>query len=176
MRLKGARSQARIYGPALTLSLLAAAAREAIPVGFYGGTPEVLEALAGRMQARFPALPIAYASSPPFRPLTSQEDETVVDQINVSGARILFVGLGCPKQEQWIDAHRDRIRAVMVGVGAAFDFHAGIKRQAPVWMQRGGLEWLFRLFQEPGRLWKRYMHNNPRFIALALRELLRRES
>lgn len=176
LRLKGNRRQERVYGPTLMLHVLDAAAGAGIPVGFFGGRPEVLEALTARMQARFPALRVVYAFSPPFRPLTDEEDEQVVAAIRASGARILFVGLGCPKQERWMDAHRERIPAVMLAVGAAFDFHAGAKRQAPAWMQRRGLEWLFRLFQEPGRLWKRYLYTNPRFIFLAAGDLLKRKS
>jgi N-acetylglucosaminyldiphosphoundecaprenol N-acetyl-beta-D-mannosaminyltransferase len=145
-------------------------------VGFFGSTPEVLGVLTARMQQRFPGLKVSYTFSPPFRPLTVREDAEIIKDIRDSGVRILFVGLGCPKQERWVDAHRETVKAVMVAVGAAFDFHAGIKCQAPAWMQRAGLEWLFRLLHEPGRLWKRYLHNNPRFIILALRELLRRES
>ncbi|MGD0613000.1 MAG: WecB/TagA/CpsF family glycosyltransferase [Anaerolineales bacterium] len=176
LRLKGYRSQQRVYGPTLTLHLLAAAAEEGIPVGFLGSTPEVLEALIARMQERFPALNIAYAFSPPFRPLTTREDAEIIEGIRTAEVRILFVGLGCPKQEHWVDDHRERVVAVMVAVGAAFDYLAGTKHQASAWMQRIGLEWLFRLFQEPGRLWKRYLRSNPRFIILALRELLRGES
>jgi N-acetylglucosaminyldiphosphoundecaprenol N-acetyl-beta-D-mannosaminyltransferase len=172
MRLKGYRRQQRVYGPTLMLRVLAAAAEEGIPVGFLGGQPEVLEALTTRMRDRFPDLRIVYAFSPPFRPLTTEEDEQVAVSIRLAGARLLFVGLGCPKQERWIHARRGRIPAVMLGVGAAFDFHAGVKRQAPGWMQRAGLEWLFRLFQEPRRLLKRYLYVNPRFILLALGDLL----
>ncbi|HTX92071.1 MAG TPA: WecB/TagA/CpsF family glycosyltransferase [Anaerolineales bacterium] len=175
LRLKGVRSQPRVYGPDLMLRLLAAAAQAGIPVGFYGGAPEILEALVARMQARFPGLNVPYAYSPPFRPLAAQEDAEIIEAIRAAGVRILFVGLGCPKQERWVDAHRENVAAVMVAVGAAFDFLAGNKHQAPAWMQRAGLEWLFRLFQEPGRLWKRYVSTNPRFILLALLELLRKE-
>lgn len=176
LRLKGYRSQPRVYGPTLTLHLLAAAAERGIPVGFLGSTPEVLEALIARMQERFPALSIPYAFSPPFRPLTVQEDAEILEGIRTAGVRILFIGLGCPKQERWVDAHRERAVSVMVAVGAAFDYLAGTKRQAPAWMQRFGLEWLFRLLHEPGRLWKRYLRSNPRFIILALTELIRGES
>jgi N-acetylglucosaminyldiphosphoundecaprenol N-acetyl-beta-D-mannosaminyltransferase len=172
LRLKGHRAQPRVYGPTLTLHLLAAAAAKGVPVGFFGGTPEVLDSLSQRMTARYPGLKIVFAYSPPFRPLDDREDEEVVAALRASGARLLFVGLGCPKQERWIDAHRQQVRAVMVGVGAAFDFHAGVKRQAPAWMQRLGLEWLFRLGQEPRRLWRRYFYNNPRFLLLALADLL----
>jgi len=115
---------------------------------------------------------VAYAYSPPFRSLTPEEDARIVEAINASGARILFVGLGCPKQERWMAEHRGRVKAVMLGVGAAFDFHAGRVPQAPAWMQRLGLEWFFRLLMEPKRLWRRYAKHNPRFVVLAALQLL----
>lgn len=172
LRLLGVRGQQRVYGPDLTPHVCRAAARESVPVGFYGGHPDALDALVRNLQARCPGLPVAYAWSPPFRPLTEEEDARVVEEINGSGTRILFVGLGCPKQERWMAAHRGRVRAVMLGVGAAFDFHAGRVRQAPRWMQSAGLEWLFRLAMEPRRLWRRYAKHNPRFVVLALAQLL----
>jgi N-acetylglucosaminyldiphosphoundecaprenol N-acetyl-beta-D-mannosaminyltransferase len=168
MRLQGLRQQERVYGPALTQFVLEAANREGIPVGFYGSTPQTLEKLKRNVQERYPSLKIAYLYAPPFRPLTTEEDEEVVRAINDSGTRILFVGLGCPKQERWMAAHKGRVQAVMLGVGAAFDFLAGVKPQAPHWMQRAGLEWLFRLLTEPRRLWRRYLINNPRFVLLVL--------
>jgi N-acetylglucosaminyldiphosphoundecaprenol N-acetyl-beta-D-mannosaminyltransferase len=172
LRLKGAKKQERIYGPTLMLRVLELAARQNIPVGFYGGAPDVLATLVGRMKERFIGLNVAYSFSPPFRGLTRDEDELILREINRSGAAILFVGLGCPRQEIWMAEHRSRVRAVMLGVGAAFDFHAGGKPQAPAWMQTMGLEWLFRLLTEPRRLWKRYLYHNPRFILLAIADLL----
>lgn len=172
LRLKGHKHQQRVYGPTLMLHILEAAAREAIPVGFYGAGKSTLRRLLERMQARFPGLKVVYACSPPFRALTVEEDEQVCAELAASGARILFVGLGCPRQETWMDAHRDKIKAVMLGVGAAFDIHAGEKRQAPAWMQRLGLEWLFRFMQEPARLARRYLYHNPRFIFFAILDLL----
>ena len=172
MRLKGVRGQPRVYGPILMLQVLDAAAKARIPVGFYGGAPEVLDHLIKRMQARYEGLSVAYSCSPPFRELTIGEDTEVVQKVNQSGARILFVGLGCPRQEIWMAEHRGRIQAVMLGVGAAFDFYAGTKPQAPAWMQALGLEWLFRLLTEPRRLWKRYLYHNPRFVVLAIADLL----
>ena len=172
MRLKGQRDQQRVYGPTLMLNVLEAAAREKISVGFYGGKCEVLDALVQRIKERFEGLDVAYVYSPPFSAMSPQEDADAVEQINRSGARILFVGLGCPKQEIWMAEHRGRVRAVMLGVGAAFDFHAGVKPQAPAWMQDLGLEWLFRLCTEPRRLWKRYLYHNPRFVLLAAADLL----
>ena len=114
-----------------------------------------------------------YAWSPPFRPISPAEDTAIVEEINRSGARILFVGLGCPKQDRWMAAHHSRVNAVMLGVGAAFDFLAGNKAQAPRWMQDRGLEWVFRLASEPRRLWWRYLWHNPRFVVLFALQLLR---
>lgn len=172
LRMKGDRDQERVYGPTLMLHILAAAAREKLPVGFYGSRPEVLTALLKRLQARFPSLDAAFSYSPPFREISAEEDLAIVQQINRSGTRVLFVGLGCPKQEVWMAEHRGKVNAVMIGVGAAFDFHAGLKPQAPPWLQGLGLEWLFRLLIEPRRLWKRYLYHNPRFVFLAMADLL----
>ena len=172
MRLKGQRNQSRVYGPTLMLHILERAAQEDIPVGFYGGRPEVLTSLIKRMQTRYADLNIAYSFSPPFHTLSPEEDLAMVEQVNASGARILFVGLGCPKQEYWMAEHCGKIKAVLLGVGAAFDFHSGMKPQAPVWLQAIGLEWLFRLTNEPRRLWRRYLYHNPRFMVLAIADLL----
>jgi N-acetylglucosaminyldiphosphoundecaprenol N-acetyl-beta-D-mannosaminyltransferase len=147
------------------------AALDGVPVGFIGGRLEVLNELISRLQGQFPALKVCYRFSPPFRPPLSEEDRQVVAEINRSGTRILFVGLGCPRQEFWMAEHLDRIRAVMLGVGAAFDFHAGAVPQAPSWMQNIGLEWLFRFWQEPRRLARRYLYHNPRFMFLLARQL-----
>ncbi|MBI1794653.1 MAG: WecB/TagA/CpsF family glycosyltransferase [Chloroflexi bacterium] len=176
LRRQGNSNQTRVYGPDLTLEVIAASTAEKIPVGFYGGTPDALDAMICMFKSKYPALQVAYAYSPPFRPLTVDEDADVVNHIKQSGARIIFVGLGCPRQERWMAAHKGQVLAVMLGVGAAFDFHSGSKRQAPKWMQAVGLEWLFRLIQEPQRLWRRYFIYNSRFIVLALRQLLRREN
>ena len=172
LRLKGYKDQQRVYGPTLTEKLLPLLESEGVPIGFYGSSPEVLEKLQQNIREKHPNISIAYTYSPPFRELTSQEDEAVVEAINRSGARVLFVGLGCPKQEVWMHEHKGRINAVMLGVGAAFDFIAGIKPQAPHWIQRIGMEWFYRLITEPKRLWRRYFYNNPRFIVLVLKELL----
>ena len=172
LRLLGAREATRVYGPDLMVQVLETAARENMPVGFYGTSAPTMELLLAKVRQRFPSLRIAYAYSPPFRPLTAEEDARVTARINESGARILFVGLGAPKQERWMAAHRGSVRAVMLGVGAAFDFLAGIKPQAPGWMQRAGLEWLFRLLSEPLRLGPRYLRHNPRFLALFTLQLL----
>jgi N-acetylglucosaminyldiphosphoundecaprenol N-acetyl-beta-D-mannosaminyltransferase len=173
LKLLGVDHATRTYGPTLTPLVCELAAREGIPVGFYGGTPEVLERLHANLLEMHPSLDIAYSWPPPFRPLTPEEDERVTSEIRASGARIVFVGLGTPKQEQWMVDKRDKLTAVMLGVGAAFDFIAGNKSQAPAVMQRLGLEWLFRLVTEPRRLWRRYLYSNPRFIGLFAAQLLR---
>jgi N-acetylglucosaminyldiphosphoundecaprenol N-acetyl-beta-D-mannosaminyltransferase len=164
LRLLGIKGAERVYGPALTPAVCKEASKRGIPVGFYGGSEAVLKRMIENLRSRFPGLKVAYAFSPPFRRLTDEEDKRVVYEINSSGARILFVGLGCPKQEWWMAEHVDRVRAVMIGVGAAFDFIAGVKPQAPSWMQNMGLEWFFRLITEPRRLWKRYLYHGPRFV------------
>jgi N-acetylglucosaminyldiphosphoundecaprenol N-acetyl-beta-D-mannosaminyltransferase len=166
--------QTRVYGPTLTLRICEAAAREAVPVGFYGGSPKALDAVTLNLSNRFPGLRIVYAFSPPFRELTPAEDTQVVQAIQQSGARVLFVGLGCPRQERWMAAHKESLPIVMLGVGAAFDFHAGRVRQAPAWLQDRGLEWAFRLAMEPRRLWRRYLKHNPRFLWLMAMQLLGR--
>ena len=173
LRLLGWKGATRVYGPDLTPIVLARAAADGLPVGFYGGSPEVLEQFVQAMTARFPELKAAYAFSPPFRPLTPAEDQQVVQEIMESGARILFVATGNPAQELWMAAHRGKVPAVMIGVGAAFDFLTGAKRQAPRWMMGIGLEWLFRLATEPRRLWKRYLKHNPRFVVLFALQLIR---
>jgi N-acetylglucosaminyldiphosphoundecaprenol N-acetyl-beta-D-mannosaminyltransferase len=172
LKLLGFRNASRVYGPDLTPKVLEMAQENGFSVGFYGAAPEVLSRLVEVLPAHFPSLRIAYAFSPPFRPLTPAEDKDVVDAINNSGVRILFVGLTTPKQDFWMAAHRGRVQAVMLGVGAAFDFLAGSKPQAPRWMMRIGMEWFFRLVTEPRRLWKRYLKHNPRFVVLFALQLL----
>src|SRR5271157_858481 len=172
MRRLGTPSQERVYGPQLMIKLIEASAQNSIPIGFYGSSAQVLENLVNRIKKDYPSVDIAYSFSPPFQPLSDEEHTRIVNEINSSGVRILFVGLGCPKQERWMAQHKSKISAVMVGVGAAFDFYAGAKPQAPAWMQKGGLEWLYRLLQEPRRLGKRYLYHNPRFMVLALIQFL----
>ncbi|MDP1864110.1 MAG: WecB/TagA/CpsF family glycosyltransferase [Thiobacillus sp.] len=171
LRRQGFFGQPRISGPDLTEVLCARCAAENLPVYFYGSTESTLVLLEKALRARFPALQMAM-ESPPFRALTEGEDVKTVDKINASGAGIVFVGLGCPKQERWMAEHRGKINAVMIGVGAAFDFHAGTVSRAPAWMRNNGLEWLHRLASEPGRLWKRYLVTNTLFIVGAARQLL----
>ena len=166
LRLLGFPAATRVYGPDLTLAVLADAAAAGVPVGFYGATDDVLSKLQANLARSFTGLQVVFAEAPPFRPLTLEEDRAAVERINSSGASILFVGLGCPKQELWMAAHRGVVGPVMLGVGAAFDFLAGSKPQAPRWMMRCGLEWLFRFATEPRRLWRRYLKHNPRFVAL----------
>lgn len=173
LRLTGYSEARRVTAPDLTLMLCEQAANEGIPVGFYGGSPEAVEMLVTNLKAKYPKLNVAYAYSPPFRPLTPEEDEEITRKITESGTRILFMGLGCPKQERWMQAHRGKIPAVMLGVGATFDFHAGTVKRAPYWMQSLGLEWFFRVLAEPRRLWKRYLTTNPRFLLLAALQVLR---
>jgi N-acetylglucosaminyldiphosphoundecaprenol N-acetyl-beta-D-mannosaminyltransferase len=174
------RPQPRVPGPDLMWAYLGEAARRDESVFLYGGSPTVLEGLQRRLTSAFPGLVIAGACSPPFRPLTPDEDNEVTRRINESGARTVWVGLGCPKQELWMHEHRSKVQAVMLGVGAAFDFHAGTLPRAPNWMHGRGLEWLHRLSREPRRLWRRYLVTNSLFVGLAVRQLaalaLRRNS
>jgi exopolysaccharide biosynthesis WecB/TagA/CpsF family protein len=163
----------RVYGPELTFRLCRAAGDAGVSVYLYGSQPNVLAALQDKLLATFPKLKIVGAEAPPFRPLTAEEDAAVVERINSSGAGIVLLGLGAPKQEIFAYEHRQSIAAVQLCVGAAFDLHAGTRKMAPAWMQRNGLEWLFRLCQEPGRLWKRYLVRNARFVGLFAREALR---
>ena len=172
LRAMGIADASRVYGPDLTPALLAAAEQAQVPVGFYGGSEATLVQLRAVIAQRYPKIRVAYAYSPPFRPLTPEEDEAVVREISQSGTRLLFIGLNSPKQDLWMAEHRGRVPAVMLGVGAAFDFLAGSKRQAPRWMMGMGLEWLFRLCTEPRRLWRRYLRHNPRFVALIALQLL----
>jgi N-acetylglucosaminyldiphosphoundecaprenol N-acetyl-beta-D-mannosaminyltransferase len=174
LKLEGVKEASRVYGPDLTPCVLKAAEEQGVPVGFYGGSSFVLDRLLERVEREYPRLKVVFAQSPPYRPLTAEEDRNVVKVMRRSGVRVLFVGLGCPKQERWMAEHRGRINAVMLGVGAAFDFLAGSKRQSPRWMQAIGLEWLFRLATEPKRLWKRYMKHNPRFVVLMAAQLASR--
>jgi N-acetylglucosaminyldiphosphoundecaprenol N-acetyl-beta-D-mannosaminyltransferase len=162
----------QVRGTDLTTHVLERAAHEGVPIGLYGGTPELLESFVQVLEARLPGIRVVCRIAPPFRPLTPDEDEAVTQQILASGARIIFVGIGCPKQEKWMAAHKERVPVVMLGVGAAFDFHTGRVRQAPRWMQTAGLEWVFRLAMDPRRLWKRYAKHNPRFVGLLTLQLL----
>jgi N-acetylglucosaminyldiphosphoundecaprenol N-acetyl-beta-D-mannosaminyltransferase len=174
LRALGERNARRVCGPESAEIMLAAAAKAGLSVGFYGGSETVLQALVRVARQRHPLLKIDYYESPPFRLLSSVEDAAVVDRISASGVRLLFVGLGSPKQEKWIMEHMGRVSAVMFAVGAAFDFISGSKRRAPRWMRRCGLEWLYRMAMEPRRLGMRYLKHNPRFVLRFLGQLLSR--
>lgn len=174
LRWAGFRQVERVYGP----DLLQAACSYGLERGwrhyFYGGTPETVSGLAAKLQNQFPGLQVTGLESPPFRPLTPEEDEESCRRMMAAEADIVWVGLGSPKQEKWMHTHAGRVGApVLVGVGAAFDFLSGAKSQAPRWVQKLGMEWLFRLVSEPRRLWKRYVLGYPRFIFLVLGQLLR---
>ena len=162
----------RVYGPKLMLRLCEAAAEQGVSIYLYGSTPPVLSQLRRSLIERFPALRIAGAESPPFRPLTLAEDAAAVARINSSGAGLVFLGIGSPRQEVFAHGHRQSIRAVQLCVGAAFDFVAGTKSMAPTWMQDRGLEWLYRLVTEPGRLWRRYLVTNTVFLLLLSRRMV----
>ncbi len=174
--IHGVRLEDRVYGPELMLRVCSRAAQEGVGVYLYGSTQAIIDALSHKLPARFPGLKIAGAESPPYRELTADEDEATVRRINDSGEGIVFVGLGAPKQDWFAHEHRNRISAVQVCVGAAFDFHAGTVPMAPPWMQRNGLEWLFRLCMEPKRLWKRYLTANSQFAIRLAAALVRRGS
>jgi N-acetylglucosaminyldiphosphoundecaprenol N-acetyl-beta-D-mannosaminyltransferase len=170
-RLQGLPWVERVYGPDLMLAVCQHSVLTKYRHYFYGGDQGVAETLVSRLRQQFPGLQVAGSWSPPFRALTPAEDEEIVQRINRAEPDIVWVGLSTPKQEYWMHEHLGRLSApVMVGVGAAFDFHAGVKKQAPRWMRRSGLEWSFRLMSEPRRLWRRYLINNPAFLWLLLLE------
>jgi N-acetylglucosaminyldiphosphoundecaprenol N-acetyl-beta-D-mannosaminyltransferase len=164
----------RVYGPELTLRTLSMAAQQGLPVYFYGSTPDILEALQKNLLIRFPTLRIAGAEPSKFRKLDAHESEAVAKRIAASGARILFVGLGCPRQEVFAYEMRQLLSMPLLAVGAAFAFIGGQLAQAPPTMQRFGLEWLYRFKEEPGRLWRRYLYLNPYYLALLMSQLLGR--
>jgi N-acetylglucosaminyldiphosphoundecaprenol N-acetyl-beta-D-mannosaminyltransferase len=149
------------------------AEKTGVPIALIGGKDqEVLDKLERNLREKFPALKIAFMYSPPFRAMTEEEDATLTKEINDSGARLVFVGLGCPKQERWMAAHKGRVNAMMIGVGAAFDFNAGVVKPSPAWVHKLGLEWLYRVSKEPRRLWKRYASTAPRFLWLVFLDKL----
>ncbi|MGL4499474.1 MAG: WecB/TagA/CpsF family glycosyltransferase [Planktothrix sp.] len=163
----------RVYGPTLMLHICQRAADEKIKIFLYGSTPKVLESLEINLKNKFPNLNIAGTISPPFGNLSPEEDATYIQQIRDSGAGIVFVGLGCPRQEAWAFNHHKQLNCPVICVGAAFDFHAGNIQQAPPWMQRRGLEWFFRLTREPIRLWKRYLLLNPLYLILLFLQIMK---
>ncbi len=173
-KFHGAQLPDRVYGPELFTRLCRRAEADGVSIYLFGSTPEVVDLLRSKLSLLFPQLVIAGYESPPFRPLSDAENDAVCSRINTSGAGIVFVGLGCPRQEVFAHRNRSKINAVQLCVGAAFDFHAGNKKMAPLWMQKRGLEWLFRLTQEPNRLWKRYLVTNSIFMGLVGKLALRR--
>ncbi|HET9016111.1 MAG TPA: WecB/TagA/CpsF family glycosyltransferase [Thermomicrobiaceae bacterium] len=164
--LHGTHLAERVYGPTLTLAVCAAAADEGLPVYFYGSRPEVLERLVENLSAQYPGLVVAGAEPSKFRRTTLDEKAEIARRIRASGARIVFVGLGCPRQEIFAYEYRDLLGMPVLAVGAAFDYHAGLLDEPPAWIQRSGLQWLYRLVQEPSRLWRRYLLLNPTFLTL----------
>jgi N-acetylglucosaminyldiphosphoundecaprenol N-acetyl-beta-D-mannosaminyltransferase len=165
LRSFGHKTQQRVYGPTLMLTLCEQAAQLGHRIFLYGGRPDTLEALEATLKSRYPSLVLAGSYSPPFRDLTDAEENDLRRMVREARPDIIFVGISTPKQERWMAAHKQVFPGVvMIGVGAAFDFHAGRVRQAPAWMQRNGLEWLFRLTSEPTRLWKRYVLVTPWFL------------
>ncbi len=165
--------QERVAGMDLLPDLLAEAANNQLPVYFYGGTVALLEKTKEYLSLHYPDLIIAGMTSPPFRELSSDEEEQAIKDINSSGARMVFVILGCPKQEKWMAKMKQKINSVMIGIGGALPVLLGIQKRAPKWMQSSGLEWLFRLYQEPRRLFRRYAYTNTVFIFLLMKEFLR---
>ena len=163
--LHGVNLPDRVYGPRLMLETCAEAERKGLPIYLFGSSPAVLGALSENLTHRFPELKIAGQSASRFRTLSAEEAEDLVETIHSSRAALVFAGLGCPRQEVWAYEFTPRLGLPVIAIGAAFDFHAGNKATAPAWMQRIGLEWLFRLFEEPRRLWKRYLLLNPAFLA-----------
>lgn len=169
-RLRGYKGAEQVAGPDLMPALWKATENTDISHFFYGSTQETIDALSAKIKERYPGVKIAGMISPPFRPLTEEENEEVVRRINDSGASVVWVGLGAPKQERWMYEQKGRIHALMLGVGAGFDFHAGTVKRAPSWMRRHYLEWLYRLTQDPKRLWKRYIKTNGKFILLSIKD------
>ncbi|MDJ0706280.1 MAG: WecB/TagA/CpsF family glycosyltransferase [Leptolyngbyaceae cyanobacterium MO_188.B28] len=175
MNLLGARTQDRVAGMDILLTLCQAASSQDCSIFFVGSTTETLERMRLGLKSDFPNLQIAGMEPLPFRPLTPSEDKALIAKINQSGAGLLMVCLGCPKQERWMAEHKNKIQAVMIGLGGAFPVYAGIQRRAPLLVRRAGLEWLYRLIQEPQRLWGRYRKTIPPFVWLALKQLLRKQ-
>jgi N-acetylglucosaminyldiphosphoundecaprenol N-acetyl-beta-D-mannosaminyltransferase len=162
----------RCYGPELMIRLCRAAAKQGISIYLYGSSTDVLELLQKNLRKQCPGLNIAGVESPPFRALSAEETDAAIKRINDSGAGLIFIGLGCPRQDVFAKEHKHKIHGVQLAVGAAFDFHAGTKKTAPRWMQRSGLEWFYRLTQEPGRLWRRYLTIHATFAFLLTRRLV----
>lgn len=172
MRCLGFTQQDRVAGMEIFLALCQQASERDISICLVGSTPEILSSVCTQLSKDFPSLKVNDPEPLPFRPLTEMEDKLLVERINSNGAGIVFVALGCPKQENWMSEHKNRINAVMVGVGGVFAVYAGLQKWAPKWCRDFGLEWLYRLVQEPKRLWKRYVTTIPPFIWLSLKQLI----
>jgi len=168
MKLMGAHEQNRVAGMDILLSLCQLASLQNISVFFLGSEATILERMKMKLEREFPELQIVGMEPLPFRPLTREEDDAIIEKIHASGAGILLVSLGCPKQEYWMHQHKDKIQAVMIGLGAVFPVLAGVHKRAPLWIRESGLEWFYRLIQEPRRLWIRYLKTIPTFIWLTL--------
>jgi N-acetylglucosaminyldiphosphoundecaprenol N-acetyl-beta-D-mannosaminyltransferase len=164
LKLLGNRNSHQVRGADITRELLKCCSKNGFTLGFYGGTQEAIDKIKEMVRKEYPSIKLGCAVSPPFRKLSVQEDNNYIEQINESDVQILLVGLGCPKQEQWMAEHKGHVKAVMIGVGAVFDFLSGTKSEAPKWIHTIGFEWLYRLLSEPKRLWRRYAVYNPRFI------------
>jgi len=171
--LYGVKLPDRVYGPTLTLKVCERAAKEGLSIYLYGSRMEVLDKFAVNLQKKFPGLKIAGSQPSRFRQVTSDEQKEIAETVRNSGASIVMVGLGCPRQETWVFENRELLKMPALAVGAAFDFHAGTVSQAPAWFQKRGLEWLYRLVQEPRRLWKRYAVLNPLYLLFITFQLLK---
>jgi N-acetylglucosaminyldiphosphoundecaprenol N-acetyl-beta-D-mannosaminyltransferase len=172
MKLMGVQDQNRVAGMDILLSLCQLAPLQNISVFFLGSEATILEKMKMKLEQEFPKLQIAGMEPLPFRPLTREEDDAIIQKIHTSEAGLVLVSLGCPKQECWMHQHKDKIQAVMIGLGGVFPVLAGVHKRAPLWVQNSGLEWFYRLIQEPRRLWSRYLKTIPPFILLALRQLI----
>ena len=169
----GHKSMARVYGPDLMLEMMERSIERGYTHFLFGGKEGVPELLRDRLVARFPGLKIVGTLSPPFRPMDEREENNLRNLIQHLSPDIIWVGLSTPRQEKWMASHIEKMKTkVMIGVGAAFDFHAGLVKQAPRWVRRAGLEWLFRLCIEPRRLWRRYLKNNPMFIWMMMLQIM----
>lgn len=172
MRALGVENQDRVAGMDIFLAVCEECSQKGVSIFLLGSTQEVLDKMQARLKTDFPNLKVAGVESPPFRPLTAQEDAELTQRINDSGAGFTFLSLGCPKQECWMSAHKGKIKSVMVGIGGVFPIYAGLQKYAPNWVRNSGLEWSYRLLQEPKRLFKRYFTTIPPFIFLALAQII----
>lgn len=173
-KLLGSKNAEQVRGQDIMNELCRLSGEKKLNIGLYGGSSDtLLEQVISKLKQSYPDINISFNYSPPFRPLTQSEDEEIISNINEAEVNVLFVGIGCPKQEAWMAEHKDKVNCVMLGVGAAYDFISGDKNHAPKWMQKLGFEWIFRLCSEPTRLWKRYLKQNPRFIYHFSKQLIK---